>query len=251
MLFLLVKAGTLTLKEWRTLCGILVWICFLVPQARSRMYYFFQCLKAGERRLREAVARNQSTYNTPSSIVIKMSKQAVHDLHWWKEVLQNPPLYRPLIREEVEDEAFMVTTDGAPSQGIGGFWRNEAFSMELSEEGKKKHSTWVELFALVVATLIWGDQWRGQTIKWRTDCSSHVRGLFKIRTSAPELLELHDILDQLQFEQHFIFSAEHIPGDQNVLADALSRLSFEMLPSDWRIVHLPTTVPDWISTNLL
>ena len=183
------KRGLLTLKEIRSICGILVWVSFLAPQTRSRLYYLFQCLKAALRRFRE------SNSTSPSSIVVRLSAEAQHDLRWWQTILEDPPLYRPMLQNDVELEAWLVTTDAAPNYGVGGFWQNQYFSFELSPLGKSQHSTWAELFALVVASYIWGKQWTGQTIRWRTDCEAHVRGLFKIRTSAPKLLGLHDCLD--------------------------------------------------------
>jgi hypothetical protein len=91
------KRGFLSLKEWRTLLGILVWVCFLVFQARARLYYLFQCLKAGERRLREIAANDRR--RGPASIMIRMSAEAKHDLHWWLAVLKDPPFIVPCYKQ--------------------------------------------------------------------------------------------------------------------------------------------------------
>ena len=238
--FLREERRLLPLKSWRSMCGVLVWTSFVTPQTKSRLYAPFQCLKAGERLL---VKRPGSS---PSSIMIRVSKEAMHDFYWWKEILQDPPLYRPMLQNDLDLEAWLLTTDGAPNFGIGGYWGNQYFSLELSPLGKSQHSTWVELFALVVASYLWGDEWTGQTIRWRTDCQAHVRGLFKIRTSAPKLLGLHDRLDALQYKKHFIFSSEHIPGKNNVLADELSRLCVENVPGDWVRCRKPTNLPRWL-----
>ena len=228
--------------------GKLVYVSNLAPQSRCRLFYLFRCLRAGERTFRHRL--EVSGRASPVSTLIRLDQYARDDLEWWKAVLVCPPLKRPILRSRDQDDQWTVTTDAAPSRGVGGHWKDQCFSIELSQEGKLTHSTYAELLALVVATILWSDDWYGETIHWRTDCQAHVRGLFKLRSKAPELLPLHDILDQFQFSKHFAFSSEHIPGEDNDFADALSRLYFETIPSGWTICHLPTTCPQWVSTLL-
>ena len=136
-----------------------------------------------------------------------------------------------------------VTTD-ASGWGIGGFvyypeddthyyfsirWR---YGLE-----NRLHSTYGELYALVVCAALWDRVWSRHHIRWSTDCIAHVTGLYKIRTQAPELLPLHDYLDLRQARGQYVYAAKHLAGSKNVIADNLSRGVIEV-PSDWVRCHL-------------
>ena len=60
-------------------------------------------------------------------------------------------------------------------------------------------------------------------VRWYTDCECHVSGIQKVRARAPDLLPLHDFLDQFMYRNSTPVLPEHIPGVQNDIADALSR----------------------------
>ena len=237
------------LKILRSIIGQLTYTCAFVPQSRTRLFYLFQVLKAGERRLkrREVVA---GTTVSPINITLTLSRHAVDDLAWWKIVLQDPPMCRPILKPANFDEDWILVTDAAPSEGVGGYFRNEYFAYQFNIDGNLKHSTWAELAGLIISCCLWGSQWTGHTVLWRTDCIAHTTGIHKLRSSAPELLGLHDCLEYLKFRFHFDIVATHIPGHANVLADNLSRGIFETVPIDWIMLDLPTDLPSIICENL-
>jgi hypothetical protein len=233
------------LTEWRSIMGKLVWVTSILPQARSRLFYLFSCLFAGERGLRRR--RVLDSRVTDASVFVHMSEEGIHDLEWWRTVFLLPPIQRCLVRDT--SPRICVTTDGAPSKRIGGYYGHLCFSINLSTAGHACHSTVVELLALVIAVILWGSLWEGETVRWRTDCSAHVTGLFKLRTSAPALLPLHQFLDLSAVKHNFLFSPEHIRGEHNGFADYLSRtfVTEAMLPPTFHLCQLTTPLPAWLS----
>ena len=236
------------LTEWRSIMGKLVWVTSILPQARSRLFYLFSCLFAGERGLRRR--RVLDSRVTDASVFVHMSEEGLHDLEWWHTVFLLPPIQRCLVRDS--SPHICVTTDGAPSKRIGGYYGHLCFSINLSTAGHACHSTVVELLALVIAVILWGSLWEGETVRWRTDCSAHVTGLFKLRTSAPALLPLHQFLDLSAVKHNFLFSPEHIRGEHNGFADYLSRtfVTEAMLPPTFHLCQLTTPLPAWLSVLL-
>lgn len=242
-------SNRVNLKQLRSLIGKLVYVAKFLPQSRCRLYYLFQVLRAGERRLRrrEAVAHVPVH---PSAIPLTLSTEAMHDLEWWRRALTLRRRVYPILTPTEFTEEWICTTDAAPSDGIGGFWRNEAFYFKFNDLGMQLHSTKAELLAVLMAASLWGARWKGHRILWRTDCICHVRGLFKYRSQAPELLDVHNEIDFLQVKHGFAFSSEHIEGKQNILADNLSRGLIEILPIGWHLCQLPTEMPPILSMML-
>ena len=241
-----------TIPTMRSILGKLVFTASIVPVGRSRLFHLFKCLRGAESAARRIYGQRKR-YPGKFNLVF-LTQAALDDVRWWLAVLDNPPVQRLILREhDVYDPKYIVTTD-ACNDGIGGYWYGSYFSVPLSYEGTLKHITFKELLALLFATLLWGTSWSGSCILWRTDCEAHVRGLFKIRTQAPELLPLHDMLDLLAYNNHFIFSSTHLPGVENGLADKLSRHDCSeaihlKMQRCRTITNLPPNVSCWLQLN--
>lgn len=145
----------LSLHGMRSLLGVLVYVSFLAPQSRTKLFWLFRVLKRGEAQLRRRLSRGEPV--TQYKVMVVLDAEALTDLEWWQVVLRDPPLHRPLLFFDGPCADNTVVTDAAPSTGVGGYWKNQAFSFAFSEVGHLKHSTWAELFALAVAVALWGD----------------------------------------------------------------------------------------------
>ena len=241
---------SIPLSLGRSLVGKLVWASRIVPQSRTRLYYIFRAFFAAETRFR--TLRSHISSIQVSSIFIHFCEHAIHDLRWWRSIFDLPPVRRCRILD-YESPEFTITTDAAPTGGVGGYFRHSCFSFRFTPLGRTFHSTFAELLALVVAVLLWGAEFSGHSLFWRTDCEAHVRGLFKLRTSAPDLLPLHDLLDYLAVKHNFIYAPKHLRGEHNGFADWLSRdcLHEAALPTSFRLCRTITDPPDWLSDLLL
>ena len=69
-----------SLKALRSIAGVLVYVSYLVPQCRTRLFHIFRCLKGAEGRLRRHV-RYGGTQN-PRRIFVGLDGDVRHDLHW-------------------------------------------------------------------------------------------------------------------------------------------------------------------------
>lgn len=220
----------------RSVVGKLVYCARLLPVGRTRLYWLFRSLKGAERRLR------LTTHLSPSRVRAYLGSEQLHDLQWWMVVLQEAPLRRCFPHTPPTPDLFTITTDACNAFGIGGYWQNSYFMTECSDVGKRRHSTYLELLALVMAISLWGHLWRDQVVTWRSDCKCHVTGLYKIRTSAPDLTPLHDWIDLAQARFCFQLRSIHLPGVANTVADAMSRGTFVETPgSGWRRTYQTTT----------
>ena len=220
-----------TVPKLRQVLGQLCYVAAIIRVGRTRMFYLFRCLKRAISRAVEVLgpwARRLKRFRGVLNTVF-LSSHAIDDLTWWKALLTDLPrrrlLLKPLHMYDLQ-ELPLVTTD-ASDWGIGGWYQHGDttffFSIQFSELGCLKHITYTELFALLVATFLWDHMWSGTHVRWQTDCKAHVTGLWKIRTKAPELLPLHDMLDLRAARLGYVYAPEHLPGTDNELADDLSR----------------------------
>ena len=204
------KARHWPLKDFESMVGHLAFVSRFIKFSRGRLFWIYADLH-GARRGRRRLA--------------SISEQSHLDLEWFFFVLQNTPSSIPVFPfPSRPDTRYIVTTDGAPSWGVGGFWGDESFSIRLAEPYlNNTHSTVVELLALVVACMCWAPRWEGQWIFWRTDCSCHISGLRKLRTRSRNLLLFHQLLDFLQAKYNFRIWPRFLRGKDNTVADSYSR----------------------------
>ena len=80
-----------------------------------------------------------------------------------------------------------------------------------------------ELVPIVIAAALWGPHWHGRCIGFRTDNMAVVEVLHSRTASDPLLMHLLRCLVFYAAVHHFDFVGEHIPGKDNIAADALSR----------------------------
>ena len=253
---------TTTVPTLRSLLGKLVYITSILYVGRTRLFHSFKCLRAAEKRAHDILgARSRQMKFFPGVLnTVYMSNESLHDLRWWHAVLEQMPT-RLLIRRRFptstdDDDCIHVYTD-ASGWGIGGHWTDanqvtSCFSFRWNTYlPESPHSTYGELYALVIAVTLWDHRWNFKHIFWHTDCKCHISGLYKIRTQAPELLSLHDYLDLSAARGGYQYAPTWIPGETNFYADALSRNLCHEVPTTWQFCHLATTrLPDCISTKL-
>ena len=88
----------------------------------------------------------------------------------------------------------------------------------------RSHITFLELFPIVLAIQMWGEQLKNQKVIFHCDNQSVVEIMQKQSTKDASCMRLvrHLVLSCLQ--HNILLRARHIPGLNNCIADVLSRL---------------------------
>jgi hypothetical protein len=84
---------------------------------------------------------------------------------------------------------------------------------------------YLELFAVLYCLTMLGAALHNQAVLVLTDNASNVPVLRKHRTRSPTLIRLLRAISELSSTHVFSYTAQHISGDSNTLADFLSRPS--------------------------
>ena len=83
---------------------------------------------------------------------------------------------------------------------------------------------WQELFAIVVASTIWGPKWSRKRVIFYCDNKPVVDIINSERSKSSRIMILVIELTLLTLRYNFYFKATHIEGVKNNISDALSRL---------------------------
>ena len=129
--------------------------------------------------------------------------------------------------------SFTLTCSGGTSScrsGMGSaFGCFQAFSLKLTWKSHlMQPDQWaMELFPVVVAAHVWGHQWCRKHVLFRSDNDAVVHILNSRTSKVPCLMRLIRSLLFAAACHCFSFSAQHIPGVTNQIADALSRFRWQ------------------------
>ncbi len=120
-----------------------------------------------------------------------------------------------------------VVSDASGTWGCGAFTGDHLpiwFHLPWPPSGwEGKNIAVKEMIPMVISAGIWGKQWRGRTVEFRSDNMAVVHALSKGAAREPHLAHLLCCLSFLEATFGFEHRVSHIPGKLNMGADALSR----------------------------
>ena len=161
---------------------------------------------------------------------VRLNKQCMADLAWWLEfgvswggVSVWPP----------PDPSMTCFTDASGSWGCGAVLGNQPFhwfQLAWPTHWSNHHIAAKELVPVVIAAALWGPQWTGHRVLFRSDNLSVVAAVNSGSSRDHTLAHLLRCLFFYSAAWQFTVSAQHIPGVQNTAADALSRDKASALP---------------------
>ena len=221
-----------TPKELASFAGRLLWICNVVPPGRV-----FLGRVLATKRYADSVGRK-----------IALDDDFKLDVAWWLDMVSPwngrsflVPVHSADISLDASSDGWL---DGGP--GIGGY---NFVTHQFFATGVPPHmSAWyignLELFAYIIALSLWGNQWRGYSVHCLTD-NEGVRFLLQNgRTRDPLRLKMARKIVGLQFRGGYRIESARITTEQNVVADALSRLgNADMWPRFSSICNTNGVVP--------
>ena len=155
--------------------------------------------------------------------MVRLNAQCRADIAWWSTFIatwNGVSLFPGLPIGQI------VTSDASGSWGCGAFHQSQAmlwFQLQWPPEWAEVNIAVKELVPVTLSAAIWGHTWHKQKIVFKSDNMAVVIALNKRSAKDPRLAHLLRCL--FFFEAHFGFEheAQHIPGINNVGADALSR----------------------------
>ena len=154
---------------------------------------------------------------------VRINKEARADIEWWRSFLSiwNGTSLMFSCTQAAPD--ITLTSDASGNWGCGAYLGREWFMLQWSESFKGLHITVKELAPIVLAAMIWGQYWKGKTVRARCDNAAVVAIVNAGTSKSPHAMNLVRCLSFLAATFDFRVSAVHLSGIDNVLADALSR----------------------------
>jgi hypothetical protein len=155
----------------------------------------------------------------------------------------------PLVTPAPDMELF---TD-ASGKGCAGYFHGKWFATHwpdsvLIEQGDHLSMSFCELYPIVISALLWGGSWSSKRILFLCDNMGVVLAINKGRSKSPQIMTLLRRLVLVAAEFSFAYSAQHLPGQNNGIADSLSRFQMtrfrELAPE---AAELPCQVPQNIT----
>ena len=203
------KKRICTKKELQSLIGKLCFICKCVRQSRIFLNRLLEVLRSVD-------------WNT--SVKINLSEEFQKELRWWSMFLEsfNGVAFIP---SPIWSEPDVTIATDSCLDGCGGICSNQYFHTKFPEsvldQSHPIHN--LEFLALLVGVRIWGYLFKGQKIRVFCDNKPVVDVINSSKTKDPFmatcLRELWLVVSQNEFE----LQAVHLPGDDNRVADWLSR----------------------------
>ena len=214
------ESEKLTLRELQSLVGSLSFICRAVPPGRAFLRHLID-LQIG---IKKAWHK------------IRISPGAKADLRMWLVFLNSYNGSSIFMNQNgVFDYELQWFTDASgPGIGFGGFFDGSWFQGKWPDEQfSKSHSiAWLEFFPIIVAVVLWGHSLQGKRIVLRCDNEAVVAIINKQSSKCPQIMRLLRFFVLQCLKNSVVFSARHVAGRNNDVADALSRFQMQKF---WKI----------------
>ena len=120
-----------------------------------------------------------------------------------------------------------MSSDAAGALGYGAIFIGHWFSGSWTELQHPLSIAYKELFPIVVAAHVWGNQWLARRIQFLSDNESVVAILKSGTSKDRNLMVLLRYLTRLAIRHSFSFTASSIRGKDYPVADAISCFQFQ------------------------
>ena len=198
-------------RDLLKLCGKLNWACRVVRGGRT-----FLC------RLVDLSCRLHKNHHR-----IWLNTEAREDIKWWLFGLKHFHGYTRFTGDLLPPSTALAT-DSCKVSG-GGTYEHDWFYVDFRADFPgwcDQHINVLELLTVLIAVRRWGHLWKDRHIQIKCDNSSSVSAINKGTSRSPVFMRILREIFWHSVQHDFRFSAIHVKGETNVIADTISRLSF-------------------------
>ncbi len=95
---------------------------------------------------------------------VRLNHEARFDIEWWYQ-FSSKWNGITILQERSNNKMVSLTSDASGSWGCGAYWDTKWFMFKWSGPVAECHITTKELVPIVMATALWGEEWRGQIVQ--------------------------------------------------------------------------------------
>ncbi len=207
------KRSSCQLRELQSLIGVLQFACRVIAPGRTFL-----------RRMIALTCGVKQPYH-----FVRLTSGFYKDLAVWVVFLKHwNGISLFLESEQLPSPSLQLYTDAAGSIGFGGYLAGRWFQGHwLPKQNINKKSgisiVWQELYPIYLACRLWGAQWTTKRIVFFCDNESVVHILNQKTSKSQKIMDLLRPIVLCTLENNFTFTAKHVRGLDNSIADSLSR----------------------------
>lgn len=161
---------------------------------------------------------------------VQLNKDSREELQMWFMFLQSWNGISFFHDDHFTDaSSIQLYTDATPTSFggyYGGKWFQGNFDLSISE-GEETSMAFYELYPIVMACLLWGHTWERRRILFHCDNLATVDIISKGRSKVSSIMKLMRKMSLHAAKNNFTVHAQHLPGIQNIIADAISRYQMD------------------------
>ena len=223
--------GSCQRKELQSLAGKLQHACKVVKPGRAFL-----------RRIFELLATVRADHHH-----VRLNASFRSDVVWW-DVFLEAWNGTSLLVGGAQRETIHIFSDASGRLGCGAHWGNHWFQFRWPGAWGGRNITLKEILPVVLACGTWGHLWVGLTVVFHVDNESAVGILNSGYSKEGQIMHLVRCLFFITAHHDLCVRARHIPGADNVLADAISRGNLSVFFS---LLQTADPVPVWIPEALI
>ena len=205
------------LRELQSLIGVLQFACRVIAPGRTFL-----------RRMISLTCGVKQPYH-----FVRLNSGFYKDLAMWEVFLNYWNGISVFLESgQTPSPSLHLYTDAAGSIGFGGYLAGQWFQGRWLPEQTINKTTglsivWQELFPIYLACRLWGAQWTAKRIVFFCDNESVVQILNQKTSKSPKIMDLLRPIVLCTLQNNFTFTAKHVRGLDNGIADSLSRFQMD------------------------
>ena len=228
-------------RELQSLVGLLQHATKVVKPGRSFM-----------RRIHALLAQDGGHIRPDHFIRLNIATRA--DILWWQTFIEEWNGISLMWVTNTQEPDIRVVSDASGSWGCGAHCLPQWFAFQWTPELRTESIQVKELFPVVAAAALFGRQWKGKVVQFVVDNKAVVDILKEGYSRESHLMHMIRMLVFFACHFQFWWTAEHIPGRENTLADAISRNNLELFltqasPTPGEPAIVPSALADMLSQN--